>query len=226
MHYDYKKKLNKVDSQQYRNLKIPEIDWVLNEAATIYVKSIAQPRFNPNLGFENNQRTIDDIRTLVINSLPVTITNNIASLPTDYMFYIKGKVDMTKEGCDTVKGNVHIRQHDDNFEVSPYDKSSFEWRTVNAVFTNQGIKFYTDSSFGVSLFYLSYIKQMAYMHNAEDFLAGGYQLPSGVALSGFQNCELPNHTHGEIVDLAVLITTGEIESQGYQLKQQKVNLNQ
>ena len=32
MHYDFKKKLNKVDSEQNRNLLVPEIDWALNEA--------------------------------------------------------------------------------------------------------------------------------------------------------------------------------------------------
>jgi len=31
MHYDFKKKLNKVDSQQNRNLLIPEIDWTHND---------------------------------------------------------------------------------------------------------------------------------------------------------------------------------------------------
>jgi len=44
MHYDLKVKLNKVDSQQYRNLLIPEIDWALNEAQNIFIKNIAEPR--------------------------------------------------------------------------------------------------------------------------------------------------------------------------------------
>ena len=46
MHYDVKQKLNKVDSQQYRNLRVPEIDWKLNEAYEIFVKSVAEPRIN------------------------------------------------------------------------------------------------------------------------------------------------------------------------------------
>ena len=45
MHYDFKKKLNKIDSQQKKNLLIPEIDWTLNEAQNLYVDIIAQPRF-------------------------------------------------------------------------------------------------------------------------------------------------------------------------------------
>lgn len=232
MHYDFKKKLNKVDSSQYRNLKIPEIDWALNEATELFIKMIAQPRLKNQLGFETSQRTIDDIRSIVINgddpsNVPIAIVNDVAPLPTNYMFYVGGKVDMTKDNCTGQKGEVFIRQHDDNFESSPFDESSFEWRTVNAVFTSSGLKFYTDSSFGVSLFYPSYIRKIAYMHNAEDFLAGGYTLLSGVSLTGSQDCELPDHTHREIVDIAVLVITGEIENtQGYQLKQAKLNLNQ
>ena len=65
MQYDIKFKLNKVDSQQYRNLRIPELDWVINEAYEIFVKSIAEPRTSNYLGFETSQRTIDDIRTIV-----------------------------------------------------------------------------------------------------------------------------------------------------------------
>ena len=38
MHYDVKMKLNKVDSQQYRNLIIPQVDWILNEAQELFVK--------------------------------------------------------------------------------------------------------------------------------------------------------------------------------------------
>ena len=43
MHYDFKKKLNKIDSQQNRNLLIPEIDWTLNEAQELFVKITAFP---------------------------------------------------------------------------------------------------------------------------------------------------------------------------------------
>ena len=56
MHYDFKQKLNKIDSQKYRNLLVPEIDWKLNEAQEVFVKIIAEPRLRSQLGFEINQR--------------------------------------------------------------------------------------------------------------------------------------------------------------------------
>ena len=74
MHYDIKFKLNKIDSQQNKNLKIPEIDWVINEANEILIKLIAQPRVKNQFGFETSQRTIDDIRTIVRNNVVITPT--------------------------------------------------------------------------------------------------------------------------------------------------------
>ena len=200
MHYDFKKKLNKGDSQQYKNLQIPEIDWTLNEAAELFVKLIAQPRYRSLLGLETSQRTIDDIRTIIttrnienINTqnivgditlsstiitnisdahnaliytgqvltgtgistgtkvlyknnegsnansivieavatattidLPIVINNeNIISLPTDYWIYADSSATINKETCLNASGEVIIRQHDDNYELSPFDKSSF-----------------------------------------------------------------------------------------------------
>lgn len=231
MHYDFKKKLNKVDSQQYKNLLIPEIDWVLNEAAELIVKMIAFPRYRQLLGFEKSQRNIDDIRTIVENENDnnncITVINDIATLPDDYWFYLSSYVLMTKDNCQNIKGKVIVREHDDEPQLSPFDKSSFKWREVNAVFYKDGVRFLIDNNeFSVTSFCLSYIRRMAYMHNAEDFTIGGYNLPDGTNLNGTQDCELPDSLHSEIVDLAVLITQGELEHiAGYQLKQAKLNLN-
>ena len=38
MHYDFKFKLNKIDSSDYSNFKIPEIDWLLNESMEVFLK--------------------------------------------------------------------------------------------------------------------------------------------------------------------------------------------
>ena len=126
MHYDFKKKLNKVDSQQNKNLLIPEIDWVLNEAQEMFVKIVAFPKKYEYLGFEIGQRTIDDIKTLVEPKHCINVVDNIAALPQDYWFYINGEVLMSKSNCIDVKGNLFIRQHNDNFEDSPFDNSSFD----------------------------------------------------------------------------------------------------
>ena len=224
MHYDFKTKLNKVDSQQNENFLIPEIDHVLNEAQSLFVKLVAEPRVKSYLGFETSQRTIDDIRTLVINGSKIAVINDTGSLPDNYLHFIKAEVEMSKGKCTGVKGRVFIRQHDDEFEESPFDKSSFEWRTINGVFYENGVKFYTDNTFTINNMLLSYIKKPRLIHNAEDFRGGSYQLLSGQILTGSVNCELPEHTHSEIVDIAVLLVTGNLIPD-YQAKLAKLNLN-
>lgn len=224
MHYDFKRKLNKVDSQQNVNLRVPEIDAALREAEEVFIKMVAFPRVKSYLGFESSQRSIDDVKSIVINEHPVDIINNTSSLPDNYLHFIKGDVEMSKGKCKKVRGRLFIRQHDDDFERSPFDKSSFEWRTINGVFYEKGVKFYINDSTVLDKFLLSYVKKPRLMHNAEDFTGGQYELLSGQVLTGFVNCELPEQTHREIVDIAVLLVTGQFSSD-YQAKVAKLNLN-
>jgi len=225
MHYELKKKLNKVDSQQYKNLLVPEIDVALNEAQELFVKMVAQPRLKSYLGFEKSQRNIDDIRTIVVEELGWGVTNNIVTLPSDYWHYIKGSVHCTKAQCIDVPCRLFIRRHEEDFENSPFDKSSFEWRHVNGLFNENGIKLFTDNTFTINSVDLVYIRKLSYIHNAEDFGTGGYRLLSGILLSGTENCELPDHTHREIIDIAALLLMGELQIPGVDQKVLKLNLN-
>jgi hypothetical protein len=50
----------------------------------------------------------------------------------------------------------------------------------------------------------------SYMHNAEDFRVRIWVV--SVALIGSVNCELPDHTHREIVDIAVMLASSEIQT--------------
>lgn len=220
MHYDFKKKLNKIDSAQYRNLLIPEIDWVLNEAQEIFVKSIAEPHSYSYLGFEKSQRNTDDIRTLVKKS-DITVNNGKINLPDDYMYFVSAKAIMNN-ACGDRQATIRIRQHDDDFESSPFDKSSYDWAMVNAVFEGNNLILFTDNTFVNRSVQLVYIKKPVYMHDAEDFNLTGYSLPNGNTLYGYQDCELPEQVHRDIVDLAVQIASGELETNGYQIHTRKV----
>lgn len=226
MHYDFKRKLNKGDSQQNRNLLIPEIDWILNEAQELFVKMIAQPRVNNHLGFERTQRTIDDIRNVVIDDEELDVVNNIVTLPPEYWHYVTSYCLIKKEDCEVKSHKTHIRKHRKDFENSFFDKSSFEWRVVNGVFNSEGIRLFSDTDFTVTKLCITYIKKLKYIHNAQEFRGNKYKLPSGLELSGHENCELPETTHREIVDIAVLIATGELQIPDYNIKRDKLNLNQ
>jgi hypothetical protein len=227
MHYDVKMKLNKIDSQQYRNLIIPQIDWLLNEAQEIFVEIVAFPRKAIQYGFEVGTMTIMDIRSVVVENLPlIPDTDKNVILPEDFWIYISSYSNIRKGTCTKDSFKTYIRQHDDDFENSPFDCSSFEWRTINAVFNQNGIKLYA-KDFIIERFFLTYIKKLKYIHNAKDFQGGSYKLPGiDLPLTGSVNCELPEHTHRKIVDIAVLLATGQLQIPDYQIKKDKLSLNQ
>ena len=133
---------------------------------------------------------------------------------------------MDKGNCKGIKGRLYVRQHDDEFENSPFDKSNFEWRTVNGLFITQGVKVFDDGTFTNKELILSYIRKPKYIHNAQAFRNGTYQLPSGAVLTGTNDCELPEHTHREIVDIAVALVSGELLSPDFQVKLSKLNFNE
>ena len=229
MHYDIKKKLNKVDSQQYRNLLVPEIDFALNEAIEIFIKLVAAPKGNGISGFEKNQDTMDKIRPLIESEhFPenqFVVTDNLVAIPDEYSYYLSSYVKVTKGNC-SADIDVTPVQHDDKSESNVNYGSSFEWRTINAEFNSRGIRFYNDGSFEINKFCLSYIRKPQYVHNAEAFRGQQYKLPSGTLLTGHVNCELPDHTHREITDIAVALLSGEMNLPGYQAAVAKLKLNQ
>lgn len=227
MHYDVKFKLNKVDSQKYRNLLIPEIDWALNESAELFVKMVAMPRFDTPLGFEKTRRNIDDIRTVVVPNKALTLTKAsneyVAAFPADYWFFVKGKATLTKGSCSAI-ASIKDRQLDDDFDAAFY-RSSFEWRELNATSDEEGLRLYTDGSFTVATASMFYIKRMAYMHNASNFRDGSYKLNAATTLTGQVQCELPEGVHKEVVDIAVLLISGQLQIPGYQQSFNKIKLN-
>jgi len=229
-HLDFKIKLNKIDSEQYRNLLVPEIDWLLNRATDLFIKITVFPRYNPIPGFEKTKRDTEDIKTLVVDNFVLknpNVENNIYTfdLPEDYLYYVSSEAEIENNKCGIKKGRIIIRQHDDDFQNSPFDRSSYEWKIINAVFNENGIAVYSDNNFTVNKLFLNYIKKFPYIHNAEDFYNNTYTDLNGNVLTGTQDCILPEHTHSEIVDIAVLLATQNLQIPDYQIKLNKLKLN-
>lgn len=241
MHYDFKMKLNKIDSQQFRNFLIPEVDWLLNEAQELFIKMVAEPRLSFHLGFEKSQRNTDDIKMLVREE---TIIDNKKilekvgyrykeyELPENYMFFIRALVYGQTGSCKNVPCVVKIKQHDDSNHISPFDKSSIVWREINGMFIGNKLELELpniseepESDLGDTQ--LTYLRRPKYMHYAKGTGENGYKLNEDEKslLTGKQNCELSPHTHREIVDIAVMLASGQLQIQD-PFKMTKLNLNQ
>ncbi len=231
MHYDFKQKLNKVDSSRFASLKIPEIDWVLNEAQGLLIDMISFPRVFKGIGFEHGQKAIDDLNIITVQDFLIEPVVNIGVetdkarilLPVNYRHHLSSSVLCKKGLCERVIRTTTV-QHDDKIERDPFMKSSFKWEEVNIKFVHGGISILTGFDFEVKEFYLSYLRTPDYIHAAGSFPGGKYSLPDGTMLTGYKNCELSIPMQKEIVDLAVLITTGNLMAD-YQTRQAKLQMS-
>jgi hypothetical protein len=233
MHYDFKIKANSIDSNKFSNFNVPEIDWVLNEAERIFVKTIAFPRYKSPVNFEVNQRIKSDIHKIVINDKNfftnvVPFDNNSYIYRTDqlnppFWFFLSGKVLAEKNGC--------IKEID-LFEVShgllldkdPFSSSNFEWEEVNFTLISEGLKITTDGTFNITGVKLNYIRELPYMHNAQDHRNNTYNLlATGDTLTGRQNSlfSYSREICSEIVDIAVELAHMDLSDPRFQTSQYK-----
>lgn len=224
MEYDIKLKLNRLDSNAFRGLLIPELDWKINEAHDVYVNNAISPKRPNGLAFEINERITTDIAPLVVQKTIVPV-NSVVKLPTDYRNFVKADASVKKGSC-ILSNKVWVVQHEDLAEYDYFSIPSFEWQEANATFESDGIVIDADGD--IQEVYLTYVKKHPYVHNASGFTQGGgtYRLPSGELLQGSQDSILPAHTHNEIVNIAVALIAIDMEHPQAAALQQKLKINQ
>lgn len=220
MHIAFKLELDKIDSLQYPSFTTNEIDYWLNRAIKQFVKT----RYDgvKGAGFEQTQKRIDDLRTLVREvTVPCTATgaikpngyvltngfNNTAFTST-YWLSLGEEVQITPSGGSAIRqGVTEVTSDEYRYEIdNPY--SSFRLHYGNAkplrLFYDNTIEFISDGSYVVNNAYIRYIK-----------------VPTTVVYST-TSCDLPNGTHDEIVSLAVQMALENIEQPRYQSYSQQV----
>ena len=220
MHYEFKLGFNKLDSNDRREYLVPEIDVLLNIAQDKFINRHI-PYFDRNRGVEFNQRSIENLRTLVVKQQSwVPITNHYAQLPQGYRYYISSHV-LAKSCGEEREIRTTVYQHDD--VLGEFDSPSYEWGHVPIRFTEQGVRVYSEG-FSVSGIRFTFLRHPKWMHNAEDWNGSGYNY-NGETYTGTQDCELPEIAHREIVDLAVMLAAESSDSPVVDNKMQRLQLN-
>jgi len=171
MHYQFKLKLDKVDSATNINYVVPEIDWRLKRAEAKFIKE-RMSQSNPfNKGtYEFNNKVIDDLKNITTSSTITSLThtdtstNWYANLPTDYYYYIDCKATCTKGGITKV---IPCQVRNNTEEIMIFNSTSFEWEELNVIFLNKQLVFITDGTFNITSITLKYVKVPVLSHNAE-----------------------------------------------------------
>lgn len=236
MHYDFKQKLNKADSQQRRNLLPQEMDWYLNEAQLDFIKGVANPK--QQFVLEAVQRSIDDISSVIVHSSVSAVHNvnipnryvcDFNSLDPKFLYYISAEAKITSDCCSTGKiAKVFIMRHSDLFQNNVFYRSSWQWNEVAGVFEGErNLVLFDDgdgvdgATFSIDEVYVDYIKVPRLIYS------GGYNTIDGSLHVGDapQSCELPFQVHSDIVDIAVLMAASNLMNPDVQAKIQKVQMN-
>lgn len=222
MHIEFRLTLDKLDSSAYPGIMVEQVDYFLNEAQNRFIKT----RYGRNnvykSGFEEIQKRTEDLTTLVKvnyctvtpyiyyeNAYKVSLSNmfldeaKLTPSTSKYMFFVRGESqNVLSDTCKKYLG-VRLTNHDDmTLMLNDPFKRPYKQEAV-ALFEDGNIIVLTDGTFSIGNFRVSFIKKPVE-------ITYGVNYPSPVANV---DCELPEHTHKEIVALAAQIALENIESQ-------------
>lgn len=241
-HYDFKIKIDKVDSLKKRNFLTHEIDWILNEGELLFMKQRYGINNVKQEAFELTSKRKTDLRTLQVKSperqpglVPVTSHVGVYEIKLSDLLYKPAvftnmTIKVQKNGCEKIIRDVKPVEHDD---LNPYLTNDFYSPSLNwsrGIYVHgQGAEaegslyFYTNEKYEIIEVYPEYLKM------PKRVWYGNYDSLDGIYKIGNQavTFELPEFVHNEIVDLAVAECSRIIESPDFfQLKSQKLQTNE
>ena len=215
MHFAVDQGLQKVASSVYDYFLPEEVDFWLNRAQERFIKQRLYKQTDPKkVGFEGNVKRMDDLRMLITADytdgvVPQPTVDFIDfDLPIDYMFLVNARVTMHVNHCGEqvdsadpeVMRDLRIVEQDKVYQhqQNPFAKTKAEF-PLAVVFDEEVRVFQDKERFILKTLHLDYLRQ-----------------PVDITLSTSVDCELAEHTHHEIVDLAVKSIIEAIESPRYQ----------
>lgn len=238
VHTEFKLRYDKVDGLELPNIEPEEIDLILNQAQDMYVK---QRYGNNNLkrtSFEEEQKRTDDLRTLVktavLTDYPAS-EENVSSyttnfqLPNDYFVLIWEKAVIN---CTTCNGTVRIPTNSFGgsttvnevtgieVEVRPIQHVEYQ-KIINDAFKGP------DKTKVLRLMYKDRVEIISSTDCSTLYYICRYiKIPERVDIDTDTTFELAEHTHTEIIDMAVKIALEGIEARRNQTFDQIKNINE
>jgi len=220
MHIAVKLELDKSAALELPAFEDEEIDFWLNNAIQKFVKTRYSGMNVKKTSFEETQKRTDDLRTLIdmttisqgaFPSLPDSVT---FSLPASYWFTLQEEASILVGGVTTVRVGIvectldEYRQKLDD----PFSEHILHYGTAKPlrIFNNASVELIYGSGYYPVLYYLTYLKKPT-------------EVEINPTVGSPVDCNLPEHTHTEIVKLAVSMMLENIEQPRYQTYQNEVN---
>ena len=219
MHIAVKLEYDKSSALELPAFEPEEIDFWLNNAIRKFGKTRYSGMNVKGTSFEQTQKRTDDLRTLV-ESVTVSSVSGTASdypngyrwdLPiTGYWFTLSEEANIVVGATETRVGITECTVDEYRQKIDdPYSEHILHYTLAKPlrIFNGLTVELISDGNYTIDDYHLTYLKA-----------------PVTVSLSGTTDCDLPEHTHDEIVKLAVSMMLENIEQPRYQTYQNEVNI--
>lgn len=210
MRYYINEQLKNADNENFQELLIPQIDFILNVAQEHLIKMVAFPLYNPLPQFELTHRIKSILQPIVINSKTVDTnvvkydnTSYLYKIPNDCFIFLGG-VAISNNGSCQKEIELFGIEHDTVSSKDYTIKSSFLWEECNYLQINDGIKLEA-TDFQITGVKPVYIRKSKYMYDADSYKLPYKSLKTGEILTGRQDSELPDMCRLDIANIAVLL---------------------
>ncbi len=211
-----------LDSSTIPDLSNENILYYLNVAQERFVKTRYSENNLYRKGFQASQKRNDDLNNITkshyfqavasgtnkyfVNlTLPFTDEGFTAPSTDKYMIYVGGNGQVVSSKCGNQYFTIKIETRDNLDNVL---KNPFKQPTLNRIvgyFENGGMYLRSNSSYSIGKALISYIKIPVVISN-------------DVAYAPVADCELAEHTHREIIDMAVQLAVGDVKPEKLQIK--------
>jgi hypothetical protein len=225
MHPSFRFGMDKLDSVNYPNFLTEEIDLLLNQAQERFVKQRYGVTNMKHTSFEETQKRTEDLKELIrdITITPIAFSvSNISSkalfynLPADHWFTIQERIIQTCDKCNDFTMYEEVPQGDGSVELVLRNVKYAEVRPI------QHLEF--DKIINDAFKAPDYDKVIRLMYeNKSEIITATYcrslfykmryiKKPVTIDFTTSTDCELSEHTHQEIVDMAIQIALEGIEA--------------
>lgn len=216
MHNIFRLLLDRVEANFYKNILPEEIDIFLNDAQERFIKQRYGGNNPKGTSFEETEKRIDDLRTIVVPNIPLVLSTNqtgakvngiFFDLPADYMFALQEEANISYIDCTNtteteVLGFVGITLNEYNsIKNDPFtipDPANDEGE-YGKRFIFDRLEALTFGNFTINYYYLTYLR-----------------IPAVIDINTSTDSDLPAQTHREIVNIAVRLAIEAIESNRFQ----------
>ena len=207
-----KQRINKLDSQDYDNIECWQIVESFNKAQVEWVRRQLHGINPVREGDEQSTRRKDDLQALLVTNTLSLVNNKFyfrADIPQNYLQWKRVDVFAKKDCCDKRRMTVYLAEEGNLNQLlrDANKRPDFNWAETFATLKGNKVNIYTDGDFEIQTADLVYYRQPVKIQ-----IQGCVDPYTGVASTTEVECEFKDDIIEVIIDEAVAILAGDIES--------------